>query len=153
MSKTTADLRESLFDSIERVKSGKLSATDAKSVAELARGIVDTGRLDLEVAEHRLAVDTAEKSRDIHEVRAIDITPTKKAPAEIDKQKTPEQKRIESKKLSDLDPAIAKQLIEAVKDRRNIGHRASEIAQHLNVSTALVTEAMTAAARGKGNFA
>lgn len=45
--KTTAGLRESLFETLEGVKSGKISPAEAKAVAVIAEKIIETADLEL----------------------------------------------------------------------------------------------------------
>lgn len=49
-SRTTASLRELLFDAIEKVASGDLDKEGAKSIALLAEKIIGTARLELDYA-------------------------------------------------------------------------------------------------------
>lgn len=46
MAKTITDLRDSLFDTIEKVKSGKLDIETAKAVADLSSVIVASARVE-----------------------------------------------------------------------------------------------------------
>ena len=49
--KTTADLRATLFDCIEKVKSGQMAPSTAASVCKVSAQIVDTARLELDYSE------------------------------------------------------------------------------------------------------
>jgi len=46
--KTTADLRERLFDSIDAVKAGTLDPKNAAQIANLAKVMIDSARLELD---------------------------------------------------------------------------------------------------------
>lgn len=51
--RTSAGLRDALFDAIERVRDGDMNADDAKSIAMAAKEICSTVRLEMEVARLR----------------------------------------------------------------------------------------------------
>ena len=46
--KTTADLRESLFDTMEKVKTKEIDPKQAAQVANVAKTIIDSARLELD---------------------------------------------------------------------------------------------------------
>lgn len=48
---TTADLRAKLLDALDAVREGKLSATDAKAIANLAETAIATAELELRYSE------------------------------------------------------------------------------------------------------
>lgn len=52
--RTSAGLREALFTSMEQLRAGDIEAMDAKAMASLAREIVNTVRLEIEVQRLRL---------------------------------------------------------------------------------------------------
>lgn len=52
--RTSAGLREALFTSMDQLKVGDIEAGDAKAMAALAREIVNTVRLEIEVQKLRL---------------------------------------------------------------------------------------------------
>lgn len=51
--KTSAGLRDILFDSIEKLRAGDMDAIDAKAVAALSQQICNTVSLEIEVAKLR----------------------------------------------------------------------------------------------------
>lgn len=59
--RTTASLRELLFESIEAVKGGSMVVEQAKSVALLAEKIIGTARLELEYAMTVSHLDSQEQ--------------------------------------------------------------------------------------------
>jgi len=73
MSKTTADLREVLFSTIESVRKGEIGVAEAKVVADLSKSIVDTGRLDLDHSKHLAEVEKVC-------VESVPITSSEKQP-------------------------------------------------------------------------
>ena len=50
MSKTSEDLRDVIFRSIDDVRDGKITPHQARAVADLSKQLIDSGRLDLERA-------------------------------------------------------------------------------------------------------
>lgn len=48
---TTQTLRETLFDCIEKVRSGTMSPSDARTIATLADKIIDSAELELRYSE------------------------------------------------------------------------------------------------------
>lgn len=48
---TTEDLRKTLFDCIENVKTGKMHHQDARAVTALADKVIQTAKLEMEYAE------------------------------------------------------------------------------------------------------
>ena len=53
INRTSAGLRDALFDAIERVRDGDMAAEDAKALAGLAGQICNTVQLEIKVAELR----------------------------------------------------------------------------------------------------
>lgn len=51
--RTSAGLRDALFDAIEKVKSGDITAGDAQAIALLSSSICKTVQLEIEVAKLR----------------------------------------------------------------------------------------------------
>lgn len=49
--KTIEDLRESIFDTIDLLKAGKIDVSQAKAVADLGHVIVDTAKVEIEFAD------------------------------------------------------------------------------------------------------
>lgn len=58
MSRTITDLRESLFDTIDALKDGKMSVENAKAVAELAQTIVNTAKVEVDFISKTHAADS-----------------------------------------------------------------------------------------------
>ena len=54
ISRTSAGLRDAIFDEIDAIRKGDSNPTRANAVAKLAAGIVDTVRMDLEVQRFAL---------------------------------------------------------------------------------------------------
>jgi hypothetical protein len=52
VSRTSAGLRDALFDEIDAVRDGTSNPTRANAVAKLATGIADTVRMEIEVSKH-----------------------------------------------------------------------------------------------------
>ena len=50
--RTSAGLREAIFDEIDAIRSGKSNPTRANAVAKLATGVVETVRMEIEVQRH-----------------------------------------------------------------------------------------------------
>lgn len=50
--RTSAGLRDAIFDEIDAIRAGKSNPTRANAVAKLATGIVETVRMELEVQRH-----------------------------------------------------------------------------------------------------
>lgn len=51
--RTSAGLRDTLFDALEKVKTGDMTADDALAIARLSRSICETVQLEIEVARLR----------------------------------------------------------------------------------------------------
>ena len=50
--RTSAGLRDAIFDEIDAIRGGTSNPTRANAVAKLATGIVETVRMELEVQRH-----------------------------------------------------------------------------------------------------
>lgn len=50
--RTSAGLRDALFDELDRMRSGETSAANANAVARLADQVVNTVRMELDVHKH-----------------------------------------------------------------------------------------------------
>lgn len=50
--RTSAGLRDAIFDEIDAIRSGASNPTKANAVAKLATGIVETVRMEIEVQRH-----------------------------------------------------------------------------------------------------
>jgi hypothetical protein len=61
VSRTSAGLRDAIFDEIDAIRNGESNPTRANAVAKLAAGIVDTVRMDIEF--QKFAQATAGKTK------------------------------------------------------------------------------------------
>jgi hypothetical protein len=52
VSRTSAGLRDALFDELDRLRNGETNATNANAVARLADQVINTVSMELEVAKH-----------------------------------------------------------------------------------------------------
>lgn len=52
IARTSAGLRDAIFDEIDAIRSGASNPTRANAVAKLATGIVETVRMEIEVQRH-----------------------------------------------------------------------------------------------------
>lgn len=52
INRTSAGLRDAIFDEIDAIRNGTSNPTRANAVAKLATGIVETVRMELEVQRH-----------------------------------------------------------------------------------------------------
>jgi hypothetical protein len=52
VSRTSAGLRDAIFDEIDAIRSGESNPTRANAVAKLATGIVETVRMEIDVQKH-----------------------------------------------------------------------------------------------------
>lgn len=59
--RTSAGLRDALFDEIDAIRNGSSNPTRANAVAKLAGGVVDTVRMEMEVQKHLCGVAAAAK--------------------------------------------------------------------------------------------
>lgn len=60
--RTSAGLRDAIFDEIDAVRNGTSNPTRANAIAKLATGIVETVRMEIEVQRHmRSAASKPEK--------------------------------------------------------------------------------------------
>lgn len=50
--RTSAGLRDAIFDEIDSIRNGSSNPTRANAVAKLAAGVVETVRMELEVQKH-----------------------------------------------------------------------------------------------------
>lgn len=50
--RTSAGLRDALFDELDRLRNGKTNATNANAVARLADQVVNTVQMELAVQQH-----------------------------------------------------------------------------------------------------
>lgn len=50
--RTSAGLRDAIFDEIDAIRNGTSNPTRANAVAKLAAGVVETVRMELEVQRH-----------------------------------------------------------------------------------------------------
>lgn len=52
MSKNIADLRETLFDTIDMLKAGKLDVEKAKAITDVAQVIVNSAKAEIDFLKH-----------------------------------------------------------------------------------------------------
>lgn len=52
IARTSAGLRDAIFDEIDAIRNGSSNPTRANAVAKLATGIVETVRMEIEVQRH-----------------------------------------------------------------------------------------------------
>lgn len=52
VTRTSAGLRDAIFDEIDAIRNGTSNPTRANAVAKLATGVVETVRMELEVQRH-----------------------------------------------------------------------------------------------------
>ena len=50
--RTSAGLRDALFDELDELRAGSSNPTRANAVAKLATGVVETVRMEMEVSRH-----------------------------------------------------------------------------------------------------
>ena len=52
ITRTSAGLRDAIFDELDAIRNGSSNPTKANAVAKLAMGIVETVRMEVEVQQH-----------------------------------------------------------------------------------------------------
>lgn len=57
--RTSAGLRDAIFDELDAIRLGKSNPTRSNAVAKLANGIVETVRMEMEVQRHLRAIPDA----------------------------------------------------------------------------------------------
>ena len=67
---TNEELREHLFDTLAKLKSKEMSPADARAVVEVAGTIIDSARLEIELAK---AIHSKEPPTDFFEISTVDI--------------------------------------------------------------------------------
>lgn len=65
IARTSAGLRDAIFDEIDAVRSGTSNPTRANAVAKLATGIVETVRMEIEVQRHLRSHGKQEKQETV----------------------------------------------------------------------------------------
>lgn len=60
--RTSAGLRDAIFDEIDSIRNGSSNPTRANAVAKLAAGVVETVRMELEVQRHLRSHKPGEKA-------------------------------------------------------------------------------------------
>ena len=136
MQKNSDDLRNILFKSIDDVRNGKLTATDARAVAELSKQLIDSGRLDL---EHAKAIEAKE-------INSVVLFHEKQQPAQIEQveQGKQQQQAIPPKLVKELSKgaqeAVTDPDYEYVTSCYDDGMRPSAIAAELNADIKAVTK-------------
>lgn len=61
--RTSAGLRDAIFDEIDGIRTGQSNPTRANAIAKLATGIVETVRMEMEVQKHARAMDRVSKTK------------------------------------------------------------------------------------------
>jgi hypothetical protein len=61
--RTSAGLRDAIFDEIDAIRNGNSNPTRANAVAKLATGIVETVRMEIEVQKHLRSVPKEEQTQ------------------------------------------------------------------------------------------
>jgi hypothetical protein len=64
--RSSAGLRDALFDELDAIRSGKSNPTRANAVAKLAAGIVETVRMELDVARYANGLATSARAVQQH---------------------------------------------------------------------------------------
>lgn len=52
VARTSAGLRDAMFDELDAIRNGKSNPTRANAIAKLAASVVDTVRMEVEVSRH-----------------------------------------------------------------------------------------------------
>lgn len=65
VSRTSAGLRDAIFDEIDAIRAGTSTPTRANAVAKLATGVVETVRMELEVHKHLRDAPKHDASHDL----------------------------------------------------------------------------------------
>jgi hypothetical protein len=68
--RTSAGLRDAIFDEIDAVRNGTSNPTRANAIAKLATGIVETVRMEIEVQRH-LRTTTARPQKDASDLTGL----------------------------------------------------------------------------------
>ena len=73
VSRTSAGLRDAIFDEIDAIRNGSSNPTRANAVAKLDTGIVETIRMELEVQKHLQKVPNEPLTSAAKSVPAIEL--------------------------------------------------------------------------------
>ena len=84
ISRTTAGLRDALFDQLERLRDRKIDADEAKAFSEVARTIVSTVEVQLEFERMKLAWTAPQHLSQMNLIPPLDVA---LLPAEDEKDK------------------------------------------------------------------
>ena len=72
--RTSAGLRDAIFDEIDAIRTGNSNPTRANAVAKLATGVVETVRMEMEVEKHlRAAASQSATSGVLGGVRPLQL--------------------------------------------------------------------------------
>lgn len=71
VTRTSAGLRDIIFDEIDAVRNGTSNPTRANAIAKLATGIVETVRMEIEVQRHLRNAPTPKK--DAPDISALGV--------------------------------------------------------------------------------
>lgn len=65
VSRTSAGLRDAIFDELDAIRSGESNPTRANAVAKLAGSIVETVRMEVEVQKHLRQLPTQQATKTV----------------------------------------------------------------------------------------
>jgi hypothetical protein len=71
IARTSAGLRDAIFDEIDALRNGKSNPTRANAVAKLATGVIDTVRMEMEVQRFAQQMEIDRKTLEQHPVGSI----------------------------------------------------------------------------------
>lgn len=71
VNRTSAGLRDAIFDEIDAIRNGASNPTRANAVAKLATGIVETVRMELEVQRHLTRATPTSAEPEDHAAKAV----------------------------------------------------------------------------------
>jgi hypothetical protein len=71
IARTSAGLRDAIFDEIDAIRNGKSNPTRANAVAKLATGVIETVRMEMEVQRFAQQMELDRKTLDQHPVGSI----------------------------------------------------------------------------------
>lgn len=71
--RTSAGLRDALFDEIDRIRAGETDAKKANAVARLAGEIVNTVHMEMEVQKHLSSVPEEKRSQPTRLLKPVEL--------------------------------------------------------------------------------
>jgi hypothetical protein len=72
--RSSAGLREALFDEIDRIRNGETDAKKANAVARLAGEVVNTVHLEMEVQRHLASMPKGDEPKPLPRMQPVDLT-------------------------------------------------------------------------------